>query len=38
MRYLTQVQETYRLSNEKEVESFLNELKNDNRFYLLIIE
>ena len=22
MRYLTQVQETYRLSNEKEVESF----------------
>ena len=34
MRYLTQVQETYRLSNEKEVESFLNELKNDNRFVI----
>ena len=34
MRYLTQVQETYRLSNEREVESFLNELKNDNRFVI----
>lgn len=34
MRYLTQVQETYRLPNEKEVESFLNELKNDNRFVI----
>ena len=34
MRYLTQVQETYRLANEKEVESFLNELKNDNRFII----
>lgn len=32
MRYLTQVQETYRLPNEKEVEKFLNELKADNRF------
>ena len=34
MRYLTQVQETYRLPNEKEVESFLNELKKDNRFII----
>ena len=34
MRYLTQVQEKYRFSNENEVESFLNELKNDNRFVI----
>ena len=27
MRYLTKVVETYRLSNEQEVETFLKELK-----------
>lgn len=32
MKYLTKVVETYRLANEKEVETFLNELKADNRF------
>ena len=32
MRYLTKVVETYRLANEAEVESFLQELKTDNRF------
>lgn len=32
MKYLTKVVETYRLANEKEVEDFLQELKNDSRF------
>ena len=32
MRYLTKVTETYRLASEKEVEEFLKELKEDNRF------
>lgn len=32
MKYLTKVVETYRLANDKEVESFLQELKNDTRF------
>lgn len=32
MRYLTKVVETYRLSNEQEVETFLKELKEDDRF------
>lgn len=32
MRYLTKVVETYRLENEKEVEKFLQELKEDNTF------
>lgn len=32
MRYLTKVVETYRLANEAEVQSFLQELKSDNRF------
>ena len=32
MRYLTKVVETYRLENEKEVEDFLQELKNDSKF------
>ena len=32
MRYLTKIVETYRLANEAEVESFLQELKSDNRF------
>ena len=32
MRYLTKVVETYRLANEKEVEEFLKELKEDRRF------
>lgn len=31
-RYLTKVVETYRLSNEVEVEKFLAELKEDNSF------
>lgn len=32
MRYLTKVVETYRLSSEREVETFLKELKEDDRF------
>ena len=32
MRFLTKVVETYRLANEQEVETFLKELKEDNRF------
>ena len=32
MKYLTKVVETYRLANEKEVESFIQELKNDPSF------
>jgi len=32
MRYLTKTVETYRLSNESEVEEFLKELKSDPRF------
>ena len=32
MRYLTKVVETYRLSNEREVEDFLKELKADPHF------
>lgn len=32
MRYLTKVVETYRLPNEAEVETFLQELKADPRF------
>lgn len=32
MKYLTKVVETYRLANEKEVEEFLQELKNDPIF------
>lgn len=32
MRYLTKVVETYRLADEREVEEFLQELKNDHRF------
>lgn len=32
MKYLTKVVETYRLGTEKEVEEFLKELKQDNRF------
>lgn len=32
MKYLTKVVEVYRLENEKEVESFLKELKEDARF------
>lgn len=32
MRYLTKVVETYRLTNEREVEEFLKELKADSHF------
>lgn len=32
MRYLTKTIETYRLSNEQEVESFIKELKEDPHF------
>lgn len=32
MRYLTKVTETYRLANDKEVETFIQELKQDNSF------
>lgn len=32
MKYLTKVSETYRMGTEKEVELFLKELKQDNRF------
>lgn len=32
MRYLTRVVETYRLTNEKAVEDFLKELKEDPSF------
>ncbi|MCD8210163.1 MAG: hypothetical protein LUC37_01325 [Prevotella sp.] len=32
MKYLTKVVETYRIDNEQEVESFLQELKEDHRF------
>lgn len=35
MRYLTKVVETYRLSNEQEVETFLKELKEDDRFTIV---
>ena len=35
MRYLTKVVETYRLANEKEVEDFLKELKEDDRFQIV---
>ena len=31
-KYLTKVVETYRVSNENEVEKFIQELKKDNRF------
>ena len=34
MRYLTKVVETYRLANEQEVENFLKELKEDDRFQI----
>lgn len=32
MKYLIKVVETYRLANEKEVENFIQELKNDPSF------
>lgn len=32
MRYLTKVTETYRLANDKEVETFIQELKQDSSF------
>lgn len=32
MKYLTKVTETYRLANDKEVETFIQELKQDSSF------